>query len=121
MTRDNQELLEILRYELNFLEQGGYRQLAKSRTCPSPFKNSLTCLNYGDPMRPHACHECSLFQFVPENLQVEDVPCHFIPLDEHGRKIADLVKQRRPEQVESALKKWLEKTITRLESEAMAL
>jgi hypothetical protein len=32
-----------------------------------------------------------------------------------------LVKQRRPEQVESALKKWLEKTITRLESEAMAL
>jgi hypothetical protein len=121
MTRDNQELLEILRYELNFLEQGGYRELAKSGACPSPFKNSLTCLNYGDPLRPHACHECSMFEFVPDDAKTEDVPCHFIPLDEQGRKIADLVKQRRPEQVESALKKWLEKTITRLQSEALAV
>jgi hypothetical protein len=121
MGRENQELLELLRYELNFLEQGGYRQLVKDGHCHSPFTNSLTCLNYGDPMRPHACHECSLFQFVPAKAQAEDVPCHFIPLDEHGRKISDFVKNGRPEEVESALKKWLEKTIARLESEALAV
>lgn len=117
MGQNTREILDILRFELNFLEQGGYRRLARDGICHSPFKNSMTCLNYGDPMRPHACRECSLFQFVPKEAQSEDVPCHFIPLDEQGRRIADLLKLRRPEQVESALKKWLERTIASLEDE----
>ena len=54
MTQEEHELLDLLKFELNFLEDGGYgrsphtpgrRQLA--------FEDSLTCPNFGDSSRPH--------------------------------------------------------------------
>ena len=120
MTSNNQELLQMLRHELTFLEQGGYRQRVKGDRAPLLLKDSPTCLNYGDELRAHACHECSLFTFVPDDAKAEDVPCHFIPLDEQGRNIAELMKQAPPGELETALKNWLQGTIARLEAETLA-
>jgi hypothetical protein len=85
MSEDKRDVLEVLRYELNFLEQGGYGNWYSTPWGPaSIFQDSLTCPNHGDPTRPHACHECLLYDFVPEKYRTEDVPCHHIPLNRQG-------------------------------------
>lgn len=117
MSEDRRDILEVLRYELNFLEQGGYRRNVQQGRKVSPFLSTLSCLNFGEPLRPHTCHECFLFDFVPEGFRTEDVPCHFIPLDEVGNSVATLLKSDDPGKLESTLKIWLRKTISRLEKE----
>jgi len=89
MSEDKRDVLEVLRYELNFLEQGGYGNWDSTPWGPaSIFQDSLTCPNHGDPTRPHACRECVLYDFVSEEYQTEDVPCHHIPLNKQGDTIA---------------------------------
>ena len=89
MSEDKRDVLEVLRYELNFLEQGGYGNWYSTPWGPaSVFQDSLTCPNHGDPTRPHACHECLLYDFVPEEYRTDDVPCHHIPLNRHGITVA---------------------------------
>lgn len=115
MRRTPQEVLQLLRYELNFIEQGGYQRLGEQA---SPFRDSLSCLNFGDPVGPHACHECILYDFVPERARTEDVPCHFIPLDDNGSTIAALLQQHdHTAQLETILKIWLERAIAQIESD----
>ena len=56
MSEDKRDVLEVLRYELNFLEQGGYGNWYSTPWGPSSiFQDSLACPNHGDPTRPHAC------------------------------------------------------------------
>lgn len=110
MSEDRRDFLQVLRYELNFLEQGGYKH-------GSPFLNSLACLNFGDPLRPHTCRECCLYDFVPKRSRTEDVPCHFIPLDEAGTNVARLLKTGSRSELEAALKRWLRSTVAKLEKE----
>jgi len=77
MSDDKRDVLEVLRYELNFLEQGGYGNSYSTPWGPaSIFQDSLTCPNHGDPTRPHACHECLLYDFVPEQYRTDDVLSH---------------------------------------------
>ena len=50
MSDDKRDVLEVLRYELNFLEQGGYGNWYSTPWGPaSVFQDSLTCPNHGDP------------------------------------------------------------------------
>ncbi len=91
MSEEKRELLEKLKFELAFVEDGGYGRSVRTPHKPtSPFQDSLTCLNFGDPSRPHPCAECILMQYVPESRKGEDVPCHHIPLDQESRTIATL-------------------------------
>lgn len=115
MSEDRRDVLHVLRYELNFLEQGGYsRNLRRGEV--SPFQDTLSCLNFGEPLRPHTCHECFLYDFVPEGSRTEDIPCHFIPLDSSGTTIAKLLRRGSREELESALKSWLRAKISKLEN-----
>ena len=108
------ELLEKLKFELAFVEDGGYgRSVRTPHQSTSPFQDSLTCLNFGDPLRSHPCAECVLMQYVPESRKGEDVPCHYIPLDQESRTIATLDTA----EAEEVLKRWLRHEITRLEGE----
>ena len=60
MSNENGALLEKLKFELAFIEDGGYgRSVRTPYKSTSPFQDSLTCLNVGDPLRPHPCAECS--------------------------------------------------------------
>lgn len=117
MSETKRELLEILRYELNVIEQGGYRRARKADPKASPFRSNLCCLNYNVPHRPHACHECQLYQLVPEEKRIEDVPCHHIPLDGSGRTINTFLAGKNRRGLERSLMKWIRATIARFENE----
>ena len=77
MSKEKRELLTKLKFELAFIEDGGYgRSVRTPHRSTSPFQDSLTCLNLGDPLRSHPCSECLLMQYVPESSRGEDIPCH---------------------------------------------
>ncbi|MGC2323502.1 MAG: hypothetical protein WA463_12815, partial [Terriglobales bacterium] len=66
MAKDDRDILEVLKFELAFLEQGGYGRSVRTPWKPtSIFQDSITCLNFGEPERVHPCSECLLIDFVP--------------------------------------------------------
>jgi hypothetical protein len=117
MNTNRRDLLDVLRKELEFLEQGGYRK--PSWRPQFIFEDSPTCLNFGDPHRSTPCSECPLMRFVPADRREEKVPCRHIKIDGSGRTIETLYRTATQEETEAAVKSWLEKTIQRLEREAL--
>ena len=112
----NDVVLEVLRFELKFLEDGGYGRSPRTPwRATNIFEDSPTCLNFGDPSHPHPCNECFLMQFVPEKKQGERVPCHFIPLNNDGETIEDLEENQA--KLEREVTKWLRDRIKEIEEE----
>lgn len=118
MATDEKDILTVLREELAFLEQGGYRETGRAAWRPQfIFQDSPTCLNF-DPTKPlRPCSECPLMQFVPEQERTKRVPCRYIPLDKSGETIDSLYRCGTQEETEEALREWLKATIMRLERE----
>src|SRR6185436_19000511 len=91
MAKDDRDILELLKEELAFIEQGGYGRSVRTPWLPkSALQDSLTCINYGYPYRAHPCNECQLIDFVSPEHRVEAIPCHHIPLNDAGETIEDL-------------------------------
>jgi hypothetical protein len=116
MSQDLREVLQLLRYELNYLEQGGYERDRDLLGTESPFLGTFACINFGDPLRAHACRECPLHQFVPDDKQTEEFPCHYIRLSASGETIEELIEKKDPRRLVIALEHWLRATIARLEA-----
>jgi len=117
MAKDDRDVLNLLKEELAFIEQGGYGRSVRTPWLPkSPFQDSLTCINYGYPYRAHSCVECHLMDFVPGEHQGEGVPCHFIPLNRAGETIEDFEAENNMVKLETNLKNWLTARIHELES-----
>lgn len=109
--------LERLRFELGFLEDGGYGRSPHTPWRPTlVFEDSPTCLNFADAARPAPCYDCFLMQFVPKEKQQESVPCRFIPLTESGETVDDFYRCGTQIEMEDALKNWLRKEIFILEN-----
>ena len=118
MSNDKRDVLEVLRFELNFLEQGGYgRSVRTPWKATSIFQDSLSCINFNDPERPHPCSECLLTDFVPPACHDESVPCHHIPLSATGETIDTLERTGNQAEMEEALRNWLRATIRRIEQQ----
>ena len=117
MSTNQGNLLKVSRKELEFLESGGYRK--PSWRPRFIFEDSPTCLNYGDPHRSIPCSECVLMQLVPPDRRGERVPCRHIPMNGLGRTIDTLYRTGSQEEVEAAVKSWLQETIARLEREVL--
>lgn len=118
---DERDVLEVLKFELNFLEQGGYgRSVHAPQTPTRIFQDSISCLNFGDPQRPHPCSECMLIDFVPDSKRHEDVPCHHIPLSPAGETVATMEARDRQQKLEEAVIVWLRAVIARMEKERQA-
>ncbi|MGA1999979.1 MAG: hypothetical protein ABSG52_08295 [Terriglobales bacterium] len=118
---DERDVLEVLKFELNFLEQGGYgRSVHAPHTPTRIFQDSISCLNFSDPQRPHPCSECMLIDFVPESCRNENVPCHHIPLSPAGETVATLDSRDRQQKLEEAVIVWLRAVIARMEKERQA-
>jgi hypothetical protein len=116
MEQDEHEMLKVLKFELEFLEDGGYGRSPRAPWRPPfIFEDSPTCLNLGDPARTHACSECLLMSFVPAELQSESSPCRFIPLNEKGETIDYFYSCGTQLELEEALAGWLRSQITRIE------
>ena len=119
--REIDDNLELLRFELKFLEDGGYGRSPRTPWRPSyVFEDSPTCLNFDDASRPHPCNECFLMRFVPKDRQEEGVPCRFIPLTEKGETVEDFYRCGTQIEMEEALKSWLRKEISRIEAQQMS-
>jgi hypothetical protein len=115
---DERDVLEVLKFELNFLEQGGYGRSVHTPQKPtSIFQDSITCLNFGEPQRVHPCSECMLIEFVPESHRNDQVPCHHIPLSPAGETVATLDARDKQLQVEERMINWLRAVIARMEKE----
>ncbi|HZQ70592.1 MAG TPA: hypothetical protein VFA68_18835 [Terriglobales bacterium] len=118
MSSDSRDILEVLKFELNFLEQGGYGRSVRTPWKPtSIFQDSLSCVNFNDPARPHACDECLLSDLVPSEHANENVPCHHIPLNGEGETVDTMERQYTQPELEEAVKGWLRATIQRIEQE----
>ena len=83
--RPSRETLEKLRFELAFLELGGYhRSVRDPRHELAIFQESPVCPNYAAEDKTTPCEECFLMPFVPAEKAGESVPCHHIPLNAGG-------------------------------------
>jgi hypothetical protein len=60
------------------------------------------------------CSECFLTYFVPPEHRDKENPCHYIPLNRRGDTVASLTETGDNEQLQKALRTWLQKTIFRL-------
>ena len=117
MTKDERDILELLKEELDFIEKGGYGRSVRTPWLPkSFFQDSLSCLNYGYPYRAHPCNECHLLDFVAPEHRTEIVPCHFIPLDEAGDTIEDLEAEENQSRAERLVIDWLRERIREIEA-----
>src|SRR5579872_3734305 len=105
MAKDGRDLLEVLKFELDFLEQGGYGRLPReSWRARFVFEDSPTCMNFNS--KDHEpCSECLLIQFVPENARKEQTPCIHIPLSSSGETLDSLYRMGTQQDIEGALGK----------------
>jgi len=118
MAKDDRDILEILREELDFIEKGGYGRSVRTPWSPkSIFQDSLSCLNYSYPYRAHPCSECHLLDFVSPESRVEVVPCHHIPLNEAGETIEDLEAEDNEAKLERKAGDWLRAKIKEIGEE----
>ncbi len=119
MPTNDQEMLEALKFEVDFIEKGGYGRSVQTPWKPtSVFQDSPTCLNFDDPNRPHPSHECFLMGFVPPERRSHPVPCHCIPLNEAGETVNSLDWRENPQDLEEAVKIWLRAAIKRFEDKS---
>jgi hypothetical protein len=118
MSDDKRDILEVLKFELSFLEQGGYGRSVRTPWKPtSVFQDSLSCVNFNEPERTHPCSDCLLSDFVPQEFQAENVPCHHIPLNAAGETVDSMERQSTQIELEENVKNWLRQTIQRIEQE----
>jgi len=118
MAQHDRDILEVLRFELGFLEDGGYgRSPHAPWRAPAIFEDSPICPNFCDPARPHPCETCLLEQFVPEARRAESVPCRFIQLTEQGQTVEDFYRTGSQVEMEEALARWLRVQIDKIEKE----
>src|ERR1700683_3721354 len=93
MAQDKRDILDVLRFELSFLQDGGYgRSPHAPWRAPAVFEDSPVCPNFRDPARSEPCQSCRLQQFVPQDCRTESIPCRFIQLTKEGQSIEDFYR-----------------------------
>jgi hypothetical protein len=118
MAKDDRDILEVLKFELEFLEQGGYGRSVRTPWKPtSIFQDSISCLNFGEKERVHPCAECLLINFVPERERDAEVPCHHIPLNTKGETVDTVNRYDHQQELEEKVKQWLRATIKKIEEQ----
>jgi hypothetical protein len=115
--RDEHRLLAILKSELAFLEQGGYRRGPRYPWRPNfAFEDSPTCINFQDEAERRPCAECPLIDLVPQDRKTTHFPCRHIHLTERGETVNSFYEWGTEEELEVALGDWLKRTIREMEN-----
>lgn len=121
MAKDGRDILDVLRFELDFLLDGGYGRSPRTPwRAPAIFEDSPICPNFSDAAHPYPCESCLLTQFVPDGQRSESVPCRYIPLTKDGQTVEDLYRTGSQVEMEEALANWLRAQIKRIEQERAA-
>lgn len=117
MAKDDRDVLEVLKFELNFLEKGGYGRSPREPWRPQLiFEDSPTCMNYDTKENPGPCSDCLLMQFVPSERRAEKIPCRHIPLNAEGETIDSFYRYGSQQELEGAFGDWLRATIKGIEA-----
>jgi hypothetical protein len=121
MQKDERDLLEVLRFELQFLKDGGYGRSPKTPGRPQYiFEDSLTCMNFDSKEEPVPCSVCVLMYLVPPQARSEKVPCRHIPLNDSGETLDSLYRYSNQAEIEETTEEWLQNTIRQLEEQQLA-
>ena len=121
MQKDERDLLAVLKFELQFLEDGGYGRSPKTPWRPQfIFEDSLTCMNYDCKDNPGPCRDCVLTRLVPPERRSEEIPCRHIPFNVSGETLDSLYRYSDQNEIEETVGSWLRATIQRLEKERAA-
>lgn len=122
MQKDERDLLEVLKFELEFLEQGGYGRSPRTPWRPQYiFEDSLTCMNYDSTENPGPCSNCVLMHLVPLERRFEEIPCRHIPFNVSCETLDSLYRYSDQNEIEETVGNWLRATIQRLEEQRMAV
>ena len=117
MDKDERDLLDVLKFELGFLEKGGYQRSPLTPwRAPLIFEDSPTCARYYREKNPQPCGECLLMPFVPNELREKKIACRHIPLNTEGDTLDSLYHWAYEPEIETAIRRWLFLTIQRLEN-----
>ena len=118
MSKDDRDVLEVLKAELDFIEKGGYGRSVRTPWLPtSIFQDAPICACF--PLHTHDS-ECVLMRFVPPESRSESIPCHFIPLNRAGETAAMLQDHGDQQRLEESIKEWLSARIRQIEQERAA-
>jgi hypothetical protein len=119
---DPKHLVQILRAELAFLGQGGYRRGPRHPWRPNfVFEDSPTCINFPpEEGKRRSCTECPLIDFVPADRRESHFPCRHIQLTDQGESVNTFYESGTEEELEAALGRWLQQTIRELEDTGKA-
>ena len=116
MHTDERDLLDVLKFELEFLEKGGYGRSPREAWRPQfIFEDSPTCMNYDSQDSPQPCSHCVLMQLVPPDFRSANTPCRHIPLNAAGETLDTLYRYDNQPEVEDTVAKWLRTTIAKLQ------
>jgi hypothetical protein len=122
MQKDERDLLDVLKSELEFLERHGYRRSPETAWRPKfIFEDSHSCVNYGSEANRTPCTNCALIYLVPPAQRFAKSPCRHIPLNQCGETLDSLYRYSTQSEIESVVGSWLRTAITRLEEERMAV
>lgn len=118
MSTDKRDLLDVLKFEAEFLEKGGYgsspRQPWRS---PHILEDSPACMNYDAAGDPRPCSECVLTQLVPSESRGEKIPCTHVPLNSQGETLSSLYRYADQYEIEQTYGQWLHSTIAGFEAQ----
>lgn len=122
MEKDERDLLDVLKFELEFLEKGGYgKSPRQSWRFQYIFEDSPTCMNYDSKENPGPCSDCVLMQLVPPEVRDSKIPCRHIPLNAEGETLDSLYRYAEQHEIEERFGKWLRTTIAKIEGTRAAL
>jgi hypothetical protein len=118
MDKDERDLLDVLKFELEFLEKGGYGRSPREPWRPQfIFEDSPTCMNYDCKENPGPCSDCVLMHWIPAEHSEHKFACRHIPLGPSGETLDSLYRYDDQREIEEAVSKWLRATIAQLENE----
>jgi hypothetical protein len=118
---DSRDVLDLLRFELRFLRDGGYgRSPHAPQRKPLILEDSLSCMNFNSQADRQPCTSCLLMQYVPPDRILAEVPCRHIPLNAAGQTLASLYESGTQQEIEEAVECWLRDAIRHLEAEKAA-
>ena len=118
MHKDERDLLDVLKFELEFVEKGGYGRSPREPWRPQfIFEDSPTCMNYDCKDGPGPCNDCVLMHWIPDERREEKAACRHIPLGPSDETLDALYRYGDQQEIEGAVATWLRATISQLESQ----
>jgi len=115
MHKDERDLLDVLKFELEFVEKGGYNPSPRDpRKTSLFFEDSPTCMNYDSKDSPGPCNDCVLMGLVPPEQRNQTIPCRHIPLDAAGHTLDSLYRQAEVGEISEIYENWLRGAIQKL-------